>query len=159
MDAYFLSSKSQCSPITTEKPPTRSKHPRFRPFPKDQVDDHQADAMGSFSHPQRLQTQIEQCTEKIGDSCFNAAAAINQLPLELLTQVFEIIQVHRLPKKRFMHSSATRSHKDDTVCRIVKYATSHPDRVPAHRRGFEASVQGGVSLHGIRKTRKGGAHK
>ena len=45
--------------------------------------------MGSFSHPQRLQTQLEWSTKKIGDGRFNAAAAINQLPLELLTLVFE----------------------------------------------------------------------
>ena len=51
------------------------------------------------------------------------------------------------------------SHFIYIVCRIVKCTTSHPDRVPAHRRGFKASVQGGVFLLGIRKTSKCGAHK
>jgi hypothetical protein len=60
-------------------------------------------------------SQIEQYIEKIGDISqsfkrwFNIAAPINQLPEELLTRVFEIVQVHR--SARFPHRFATiRSH-------------------------------------------------
>jgi len=60
--------------------------------------------------------QIDQYIDKLGDisqsvkRCFNAAADINQLPVEILTWVFEAIQVHR--SSRFPHPFAIK-HNDD----------------------------------------------
>lgn len=63
-------------------------------------------------------SQIGQYIEKIGDilqffkKCFNTAATINQLPLELLTRIFKVVQVQRLSKERFPHPFAIkRFHK------------------------------------------------
>jgi len=67
-------------------------------------------------------SQIGQYIEKIGDilqlfkKCFNTAAAINQLPLELLTRVFRVLQVQRSSKERFPHPFAIRRfHKFSEV--------------------------------------------
>lgn len=69
-------------------------------------------------------SQLRQYIEKIGGilqlfkRCLNRAAATNKLPLELLTRVFEDIQVQRSSKARFPHPFALRrSHNFSKVVR------------------------------------------
>ncbi|KIM35778.1 hypothetical protein M413DRAFT_32242 [Hebeloma cylindrosporum] len=65
------------------------------------------------------QSEIAQYIDKIDDisrsfkRSFNRAAAINRLPVELLTRIFEAIQVHR--SSRFPHPFAKTRHKFSEV--------------------------------------------
>ncbi|KIM36017.1 hypothetical protein M413DRAFT_449461 [Hebeloma cylindrosporum] len=61
--------------------------------------------LSEMKEPEFQQYELEQYMEKLGDisqslkRCFNRAAVVNRLPLELLTRVFEAMQSERPSKK------------------------------------------------------------